>query len=275
MRRSVLAWLVGIGVVLVGCQAAQPAAPSAGEGAAITGEVTIFAAASLTEAFTEMGAAFQATHPETTIVFNFAGSQQLAQQLGEGAPADIFASANQNQMDVATEAGRVLEGSAQPFVRNRLVVIVPPDNPKGLTRVEELAQPGLLLVLAAEAVPVGRYALEFLDKASQSDTFGATFKEQVLTNVQSYEENARAVLSKVTLGEADAGIVYRSDAAQGGDDPVGQFPIPDEVNIIAEYPIAPIQDSRNPAAAQTFIELVLSPDGQAILAKHGFLPITP
>lgn len=277
MRRSVMGWVLGIVMLIEGCQAAQPTAPIVEEVApTLTGEVTVFAAASLTEAFTEIGEQFEATHPETSIVFNFAGSQQLAQQLGEGAPADIFASANQAQMEVATEAGRVLAGSAQPFVRNRLVVIVPPGNPKGLTTLQALAQPGLLVVLAAEEVPVGRYSLEFLDKASANEAFGTTFKEQVLANVQSYEENVRAVLSKVALGEADAGIVYSSDVAQsGGDDPVEQIAIPEDLNIIAEYPIAPVQNSANTPAAQAFIALVLSPDGQAILAKYGFLPITP
>jgi molybdate transport system substrate-binding protein len=242
------------------------------ETTAISGDLVVFAAASLTEAFEQIGEEFAAAHPDSAVTFNFAGSQQLAQQLGQGAPADVFASANNSQMEVAVEAGRVISGAPRTFVRNRLVVIYPADNPAGLTTLQDLAQPGLKLVLAAPAVPVGGYSLDFLEKASATVDYGEVFSPTVLSNVVSYEENVRAVLSKVALGEADAGIVYTSDIAGDAAEQVGRIDIPDELNTIATYPIAPVADARQPEAAQAFIDLVLSTEGQAVLARHGFIP---
>jgi len=237
-------------------------------------ELVVFAAASLTEAFTELGQRFEAEHPGVTVIFNFAGSQQLAQQLSAGAPADVFASANSQQMAVAIESGRVVSGAPQAFVRNRLVVIYPEDNPAGLVELKDLAQPDLKLVLAAKEVPAGQYALDFLDKAAQAAAFGATFKDDVLKNVVSYEENVRSVLSKVMLGEADAGIVYTSDSSGANADQVGRIDIPDPLNTVASYPIAAIGDSAHPDLAAAFITLALSPLGQAVLTQYGFISVT-
>jgi molybdate transport system substrate-binding protein len=236
-------------------------------------DLNIFAAASLTEAFGEIGKLFEGVHPGVTIVLNFADSQQLAQQINEGAPADVFASANPKQMDAVIEAGGISSGTQQTFAKNRLVVIFPKDNPAGLTELSDLAKPGLKLVLAAREVPVGQYSLDFLDKAIADPAFGATFKEDVLKNIVSYEENVKAVLTKVALGEADAGIVYLSDISGANAEKVGQIDIPDELNVIASYPIAPIKDSKNPELAQAFIEFVLSQEGQDTLAKYNFIPV--
>ena len=171
----------------------------------------VFAAASLTEPFGEIGKSFEAAHPGVTVVYNFAGSQQLAQQINAGAPADVFASANKKQMGATIDAGSVISGTQQIFARNRLVVIYPKDNPAGLKDLNDLANPGLKLVLAAKEVPVGQYTLDFLDKAAADPALGTTFKDAVLKNVVSYEDNVKNVLTKVALGEADAGIVYLSD----------------------------------------------------------------
>jgi molybdate transport system substrate-binding protein len=236
-------------------------------------ELVVFAAASLTEAFGEMGTLFESQHPGTTVIFNFAGSNQLAEQIGQGAPADVFASANNTQMDVAVESSRVMTATQQTFVRNRLVVITPADNPGEIATLQDLATPGLKLILAAEAVPVGRYSLEFLDKSVADSAFTPDFKDNVLANVVSYEENVRAVLTKVTLGEADAGIVYVSDITADDAERVAQLEIPDTLNIIASYPIAPIADSANADLATAFIELVLAPEGQAILVDYGFTSV--
>ncbi|CUS03053.2 Molybdenum ABC transporter, periplasmic molybdate-binding protein [Candidatus Promineifilum breve] len=232
--------------------------------------LTIFAAASLTDVFTEMGSAFEATHPGLTVAYNFAGSNQLSAQIGEGAPADVFASANAAQMDVAVESGRVDADAAQLFVTNRLIVVFPADNPAGIVELQDLANPDTLIVLAAEEVPVGRYSLEFLDLAVADPAFGATFKEDVLGNVVSYEENVRAVLNKVELGEADAGIVYTSDLF--GVENVGQLEIPDALNILAKYPIAPLNDSAYGEMAAAFVDYILSEEGQATLVEYGFGP---
>jgi molybdate transport system substrate-binding protein len=246
-----------------GSSAAAPLEPAA---------LNVFAAASLTNAFNEMGQNFTAEHPGVTFSFNFAGSQQLAQQLGQGAPADVFASANTAQMNVAIEAGRVVSGTQQTFVHNRLVVIYPIDNLAGITELQDLANPGVKVILAAKEVPVGQYSLDFLDKAIQDPTFGATYKDDVLKNVVSYEDNVRSVLTKVSLGEGDAGIVYTSDISGEGADKVGRLDIPDNLNTIATYPIAVVSDSVAPTQAQAFVDYVLSPAGQAVLEKYGFIP---
>lgn len=238
-------------------------------------ELTVFAAASLTEAFTQIGRDFEAANPGTRVVFNFAGSQQLAQQLGQGAPADVFAAANPRQMQVAREAGRIRgeAASEQVFVHNRLVVVVPADNPGGVATLADLAQPGLKLVLAAEDVPVGAYSRAYLDKAAASGDFASDYREALLANVVSYEQTVKAVLTKVVLGEADAGIVYSSDVTPEVADAVQRILIPDDLNTIATYPIAPVSDSPQPALADAFITYVRSPAGQRTLAEFGFIPM--
>jgi molybdate transport system substrate-binding protein len=235
-------------------------------------ELNVFAAASLTEAFNEMGQTFSAEHPGVTLTFNFAGSQQLAQQLGQGAPADIFASANKSQMKIAIDASRVVSGTEKTFVRNGLVVIFPTDNPAGITQLQDLAKPGIKIILAAKEVPVGQYSLDFLGKAITDTTFSPTYMDDVLKNVVSYEENVRAVLTKIALGEGDVGIVYTSDIAGDGADKVGRLDIPENLNTIATYPIATVSDSAAPTQAQAFVDYVLSPAGQAVLEKYGFIP---
>jgi molybdate transport system substrate-binding protein len=235
--------------------------------------LNVFAAASLTDAFGKIGENFAAAHPGTEVVFNFAGSNQLATQIVEGAPADLFASANGTQMKVAIESGRIISGTQQTFVRNRLVVVTPSDNPAGLTGLADLATPGLKLVFAASEVPVGQYSLDFLDKAEADGSLGAGYKAAVMANVVSYEENVRVVLAKVSLGEADAGIVYTSDVAANATGAVAQIAIPDNLNTVASYPVAPLNDSPNLGLAQQFIDYVLSPAGQQLLTQYGFISI--
>jgi molybdate transport system substrate-binding protein len=235
--------------------------------------LNVFAAASLTEPFSEIGKLFETDHLGVKVIFNFAGSQQLTQQIIEGAPADVFASANVEQMNTVIEAGEIISGMQQPFVQNRLVVIYPQDNPVGLDKLQDLAKPGIQLVLAAKEVPVGDYSLDFLDKASVDPAFGKSFKDDVLGNVVSYEENVKAVLTKVVLGEADAGIVYTSDISGQDAHEVGKLEIPEALNIMADYPIAPIKNSPHPELARAFIDLVLAPEGQAIMVKYNFIPV--
>lgn len=245
----------------------------AGQSAALDNpdEVLVFAAASLTDAFSAVGQSFEAANPDVKVTFNFGGSQQLAQQIIEGAPADVFASANARQMQTVIDASRITDGDQKTFVRNRLVVVYPKDNPAGLQTLQDLAKPGVKIVLAAKEVPVGEYSLDFLTKASQQPTFSASYSPTVLANVVSYEESVRVVLSKVALGEADAGIVYTSDIALGATDQVGRIAIPDELNTIAAYPIAPITASKNSELAQRFIDYVLSPEAQSTLERYGFI----
>ena len=235
--------------------------------------LTVYAAASLTDAFGEIAKRYEADHPDVTLNFNFAGSNQLAAQIDADAPVDVFASANPEQMEAAVATGRIDAGAPAIFVTNRLVVIYPVDNPANLTSLQDLRNPDTLLVLAAEEVPVGRYSRAFLTAASADPAFGDSFQSDVLANVVSYEENVRAVLNKVSLGEADAGIVYTSDLAAAPD--VGRLDIPDALNSIARYPIAVLNDSPHQAAAQSFVDFVLSAGGQQILANYGFGAGTP
>ncbi len=250
-----------------------PANPTTSINAAptLSGEITVFAAASLTGAFTEIGNTFQTAHSNTKINFNFAGSDQLATQITQAAPADVFASANAKQMQVVVDAGAIKPSNQQTFARNRLIVIYPQDNPAQIQRLQDLAKPNLKLVLASASVPVGNYALNFLAKASALPEYGTSYSPTVLLNVVSYEANVKAVLSKVSLGEADAGIVYSTDAAAISDGSIGTLAIPDHLNTIANYPIAITQNSSNPILAQAFVDFVLAAEGQQILARYGFL----
>jgi len=252
-------------------QPTQPPTPKPAQPKAIP--LNVFAAASLTTSFTEIGKAFEAKVPGITVTFNFAGSQQLAQQINSAAPADVFASANQAQMDAVARGGRIDQGASKPFVNNRLVVIYPKANPAGIQTLQDLAKPGVKLILADKSVPVGQYSLNFLDNAVKDPTLGAGYKDAVLKNVVSFEQDVKSVLTKLTLGEADAGIVYTTDAATGAAGKISQLAIPDRLNVIAVYPIAVVNDSPNLPSAQAFVDYILSPDGQAILTKYGFIPV--
>lgn len=236
--------------------------------------VVVFAAASLTDAFEEIGTAFKADHANVEVVFSFAGSSTLATQLVEGAPADVFASANLRQMQVVVDAGLVIEPVAI-FARNRLVVIVPADNPGQIETLDDLAGTGLRLVLAAKGVPVRDYTEAMLEKMAVTDEYGPGYRTAVLANVVSEEDNVRQVAAKVALGEADAGIVYLSDVTPNLSDQVSSITVPDEFNTIAAYPIGVIADSAAPGLAQAFVEFVMSEDGQAILERWNFLGKCP
>ncbi len=236
------------------------------------GNLTVFAAASLTDAFEQMKSELEAAHPGLAITYNFAGSQALVTQLAEGAAADVFASANNAQMQTAIDNGSVA-GEPVTFVRNRLAIVTPADNPAGIQSAADLGNPELRLVLAQAEVPVGRYAREAVcAMGADTATYGEGFVERVAGNVVSEEEDVRDVLAKVQLGEADAGIVYVSDAAIAGDD-VQLIEIPEDVNIVASYPIAAVAEGDR-ALAEAFIAYVLSDEGQTTLAGFGFEPVS-
>jgi molybdate transport system substrate-binding protein len=221
------------------------------------GTATVFAAASLTESFNELKAMFEEAHPAATITLNFGSSSGLAAQIIEQGGADIFASADQVNMQKVSGAGLV-EGEPEIFARNKLEIIVAPDNPKRIRGLADLAQPDLKVVLGAAQVPVGRYGREALDKAG------------VKVRPVSEAVDVKGVVGPVTLGEADAGIVYASDVKAAGSKASG-VEIPEEQNVIAEYPIALIKDSPNARAGRAFLELVRSDEGTQVLADHGFV----
>ena len=235
--------------------------------------LTVFAAASLTEAFKEIGANFEAANPGVSVTFSFAGSQTLSTQLTQGAAADVFASANKTEMDKLVSANLVAADAPRNFLTNQLIVILPANNPANVQSLQDLARPGLKLVLADKTVPAGKYALQLLDNMVKDPSFGADFKTRVLANVVSNENDVKQVVAKVQLGEADAGIVYVSDSV--ADPGLKTIQIPANLNVIARYPIAALANARQPQLAAAFIAYVLSPDGQATLKKWGFTPITP
>jgi molybdate transport system substrate-binding protein len=263
-----------------GAMGATPEAGTAAPGTPVDpapfpeeGDITVFAAASLTEAFTQIGADISEANSGIDVEFNFAGSQALVTQLTEGAEADVFASANLNQMDAAVDAG-VIDGEPSIFARNQLVIIVPEDNPGGLAGPADLGKEDILLDIAQEDVPVGQYTRQsvcFMDQ--NSDQFGVDFAERVSANIVSEENNVRAVVTKVALGEADAGVVYQTDVTPDVADRVEIIEIPETFNVVAEYPIAPASGGDATLAA-AFIDYVLGPEGQATLEQFGFRPRT-
>ncbi len=233
--------------------------------------LTVYAAASLTDAFTEIGAAFEAADPNVTVAFNFGGSQNLRTQIEQGAPADIFASANLKEMDALIAQSLIADGVSQIFLTNQLAVTLPQNNPGNIVSLEDLGKPGIKLVLAAEEVPAGKYARQVLENLNEQ--FGADFSGRVLANLVSNEDNIRQALAKVQLGEADASIVYVSDAMTAPE--LKAIEIPAGFNVTAEYPIASLANSTNAETAQAFIDFVLSPEGQTILERWGFTPVNP
>ena len=233
-------------------------------------KLNVFAAASLQGAFTDIGKAFSPAHSNVTVTFNFAGSDALATQINQGAPADVFASANATQMNNVVTPGNIAGSAVKTFAHNRLVVIYPAANPTNIQSLRDLGKTGVKVVLADKTVPVGQYALQFLDLAAADPTYGASYKTNVLKNVVSYETDVKSVLAKVALGEADAGIVYTTDAATETGK-VATITIPDALNVIALYPIGAVKTSKQATTAQAFIDYVLSSAGQATLAKYGFI----
>ncbi|MEI2616477.1 MAG: molybdate ABC transporter substrate-binding protein [Thermomicrobiales bacterium] len=236
--------------------------------APLSGSLTVFAAASLTDAFTEIGNRLTAENPGLRISFNFAGSQALVTQLQQGARADVFASADLKQM-TAAQGANLIDGNPIVFTHNRLTIIVPASNPGGINAPIDLAKPGLKIVIANKDVPVGRYTRQSLDLMSADPAFGADFRARVEANVVSEENNVKQVVTKVQLGEADAGIVYASDVTAAVQGDVATIGIPDSMNVIAEYPIARVAGG-NAALGQAFIDAVLSAAGQQTLQAHGF-----
>jgi molybdate transport system substrate-binding protein len=244
--------LLAVAVLAAGCGGNDD--PSGGSSGSPT-EIKVFAAASLTAAFNQLGERYTAANGGTKVTFNFAGSQALATQIQQGAPADVFASADVPNMDKVKD----LVDPPQNFASNRLQIVVEKGNPKGVKGLDDLAGKDLKVVLAAPEVPVGKYAKQILDKAGIS------------IQPVSQEDNVKAVVTKVSLGEADAGIVYATDVTAGGAKIEG-VDIPKDQNVTATYPIATVKASKNQPQAQAFVDLVRSPDGQQVLESFGFLP---
>jgi molybdate transport system substrate-binding protein len=255
VRRCLTALAAALLPLVAGC---GPGAQAEGRGE----ELVVLAAASLAEAFREVGGAFGREHPGVRVRFSFGASDALAAQIVEGAPADVFASASPRWMDEVARRGPGVVARAD-FARNALVVITPADDPAGVDRLEDLARPGVRLVLAAPGVPVGDYARQALGRAG--------VLEAALANLVSNEDDVKAVVQKVVLGEADAGIVYRTDLTPAVRDRLRAVEIPPAQNVVAVYPIAVLRSTDREELARAFVEFVLGP-GQEVLRRHGFLP---
>ncbi|PWK44386.1 molybdate ABC transporter substrate-binding protein [Actinoplanes xinjiangensis] len=244
-------------IALAGCGDGATGRPVAvGSGSTVTGPITVFAAASLTESFTTIGRRFEAAYPGTTVTFNFAGSSALATQINEGAPADVLASAAPKSMAVVVDAGNGA-GTPTTFVRNQLVIAVAEGNPRGVAGLADLAEPDLKVALCAQTVPCGAAAGAAIEAA------GARVTPVTL------EQDVKAALSKLKLGEVDAALVYRTDAKAAAAD-VDAVEFPESAKAVNDYPIVALKDARNAAGAQAFIAFVLSADSVQVLTEAGF-----
>lgn len=255
-------------VVTVGCGSPGEAGATGGPAGSEGDTLTVFAAASLTDAFGELGEEFtDKTGAEVT--FNFGSSSTLAAQIGQGASAEVFASADEAQMQNIADGGLV-SGEPDIFARNREVVVVPADNPGDIEKFADLANPDLTLVLAQEEVPAAEYAEEILANAAEDPEYGESFEKDVMGNIVSREEDVRASVNRVVVGDADGTFGYASDVTPSIRQDVGIVEIPENLQVIAEYPIATLSGARDQALAQQWVDFVTGEEGQDVLGKWGF-----
>ena len=255
--RAVITLGIAVTVLFGACATGSASSPSpTTSNATLAGSITVFAGSSLTDAFKKAGDEIVKANPDADFSFNFGSSSTLATQIINGAPADVFASADDANMQKVLEA-KLTDGAAAPFVTNRLQIAVAPGNPRKIGGLADLARPDVVLVLAAPTVPAGKYALDALAKAG------------VVAKPVSQEVDVRAVLNKVSLGEADAGIVYVTDVKSAAGRVTG-VDIPEQQQVLARYPIAVVSDSKNAKLAHGFVDYLLSPAGQSMLAEFGF-----
>jgi molybdate transport system substrate-binding protein len=232
-------------------------------------ELTIFTAASLTGAFGEIGQLYT-NETNINVAFNFDGSQNLRTQIENGAYADVFASANILQMNALRRILLMNNSSITVFTENKLSLIVPKDNPAKISNLTDLAKPGLKIVMGTKNLPVGDYALQIINRLGNDSAYGPDYKARIMANIISQETTVNYVVTKIALGEADVGFAWVSDVTEDLASRVDKIDIPDEYNVIGEYPIGVLKDSKYPAKSQEFINLVTSEQGKAILEKYGF-----
>jgi molybdate transport system substrate-binding protein len=254
IRRYGVVAVVGICALTAACSSSASSSSSG----KLSGQLVVFAAASLKGAFDKIGSQFEKAHPDVKVKFNYAGSSALATQLGQAAPADLFASANTKSMKTVT-SDDLATGSPQVFAKNNLEIMVTKGNPMKIKTISNLAKKDVKVAVCAPAVPCGAYSEEIFAKAD------------VTVHPVSEETSVSAVVTKVSLGEADAGIVYVTDVKAAGDK-ISGVPIPAKDNVTAQYPIVKLKKAPNPQAAAAFMDYVLGSSGQKVLASYGFLP---
>lgn len=238
-----------------------------------TSELKVAAAASLTGVLTDLATRYEAANPGTKVILNFDGSQALATQIRESADQDLFISADTRQMDLLRGAGLIENSSVKVVTRNRLAILVPAENPGKIEGLANLARPGVRLVLGTEEVPFGRYTRQMLNNTAKNSTYSPGFGSAVLKNAISMETAVTYVTSKLTLGEADAGIAYASDLPQNDRQTIRLIEIPDEVNVIATYPAGMLKESGRKQQAAAFLTYITSPEGEAAFEAYGFAPV--
>jgi molybdate transport system substrate-binding protein len=264
--KKVLSVLFAFSILAVGCTPAFTPAPTV-TASPEPRTLTVFADSALTEAFTEVGAQFEAANPGVTVKFRFGGTQTLRNQIIQSGGADVFASASVREMTVLVAALMVDKNAAQrAFATDKLVVVLPTGNPANIQSIDGLAAPGLKLSLPAETDPAGKYTRIMLKNLNA--TYGDGFNQKVIGNAAFSEENVRLVVDRVKSGEADAGIVYFSDLITAPS--LVTLPIPDEANTLAEFTIAALTQSPNTDLAQKFVDFIFSSDGQNILLSWKF-----
>ena len=271
---SFLILLLCVGLATAGCGAgASPEKSGASTGESTgsgEGTLKVFAAASLTDAFGELEKTFEKQNPGVKVRATFAGSSTVLAQIQQGAPADVFASADEAKMNEA-EKSSLISGKPKVFVKNREVVVVPKNNPSSIKSLRQLSKPGVKLVLAEDGVPAAEYAKDILNKANSE--YGSGFEKKVLSNVVSRESDVRVAVNRVALGDADATFGYASDVTPDIKDKVRVVEIPRKLNVTATYPIAVLKESPNKKLARKWVDLVMSKEGQRVLAKWGFEPV--
>lgn len=273
-KLSVLLMILLAMVLIAGCDQSGPEATPTSvpvqPPVQSSGEIVVFAASSLKDAFDQIASDAKQSGIKK-VTFNYAGSQALVTQLSQGAKADLLATADEKSMKAALDAGVIGISTYRTFASNKLIVITAKGSEGKIATLKDLSKSGLKLVLAAPAVPAGNYSLQILDKMAADPAYGTNFKDAVLANVVSREDNVRQVVAKVQLGEADAGIVYVTDA-KSVSGKVGTIEIPEQYNVIAEYWLAVPPNALNVADARTFVGYLLSDQGQKTLQDFGFAP---
>ncbi len=272
MTRSISLISLAAGITILALLLTAGCTSSGAAPAAEKNELTVFTAASLMGAMTDIAKAYEIQHPDTKIVLNFDGSQALRTQIEQGAHADVFLSANTKYMTALQGEGLIVNKSVETFAKNKLALIVPKENRANITGLSDLAKPGIRLVMGTKEVPFGDYTRQALGKMANDSTYGPAYCDAVMNNVVSEDPAVTALVAHIRVGEADAGIAYASDVSEGDRLLITTIPIPDQFNIVATYPLGIVQDSVVQDRAAAFVQFIKSPEGNAILTRYGFTP---
>lgn len=234
--------------------------------------LTVYCGAGLTGAMTEIAEIYE-NKSKMTVKFNFDGVPALRAQIEEGAYADVLVSANMKHMKALQSEGFMDNETVRKFAQNKVAIIVPNDNPANITNFTDLAHPGVKILMGTKELPAGDYAQQVLDKLANDSRYGPDYKQAVLANIVSQETTVNRVVSKISLGEADAGFAFISDVSPQMVGKVTRIFIPDQYNVVGDFPVGVLSQSKNPVEARAFIDEIMSEEGQAILDKYGFIPV--